>query len=897
MTTVSTITIPPALTERGDCFNCIARLKDDLYRLKGVKRVEKAPDPSQLLIEFDARVTSAEVIESYVTRQGLKLRAHYGHEHYTIDDIDCPDCAIKLEQSLSKIPGITWVSLNYATAKIWFEYEPEVVSREQILSTIRTAGYRLSEPDIATAATALTRSSFALKGLDCPDCAEKLEKKIARLDGVHEARITFTSSKMTVGHEAAKASRAAIIAAVEEAGYSAVPAAGESELHSFSIFRMKNRKALPTLLSGCFILLAWGSHLLGYAVPFTAFKPGTPTLTTTHLLYLLAILTGGYPVAKSGYYSLRAKTFDMNFLMSVAVAGALGIGEFAEGAMVVFLFSLGNALQSYTMDRARNALHYLMGLSPREAHLKRGGRLLTVPLSELAVGDTIIIKPGEKVSVDGTIAQGTSPVDESPITGESLPVEKVPGDKVFAGSLNGPGALEVTVEKRADDSTLSRIMHLVEEAQSQKAPSQNFVDAFSKIYTPLVLAGAVLVSIIPPLFFSLPFTDWFYRGLMLLVISCPCALVLSTPVSIVSALACASRKGVLIKGGAYLEEMGRISAIAFDKTGTLTRSRFEVTDVVPLSGSSRDAAISIAASLEMKSDHPLARAILQKARQEGIALKEPRDLLTYPGQGLKATLDGQGALIGNLAFFRKQGIDTTPYEAEAERLEGAGKTLLLIRHSATRGIIALADTLKYEAKSCMRELKNQGMKHIMLLSGDNERVTAAVAEHLTLDGFQAAMLPEEKVEAVRQLAARYKKVAMVGDGINDAPALAASTVGIAMGAAGTDAALESADIALLSDDLLKLPFLVYLSRKTVNTIKTNIAFSLMVKAAFIALVFTGQANLWMAVAADMGTSLMVTLYGMRLLATGWHSTSRCISAESDCCPTQPAGSCGCGHSH
>ena len=468
---------------------------------------------------------------------------------------------------------------------------------------------------------------------------------------------------------------------------------------------------------------------------------------------------------------------------------------------------------------------------------------------------------------------------------------------MFAGSLNGPGALEITVEKLADDSTLSRIIYLVEEAQAQKAPSQNFVDAFSKIYTPLILAGAALVSIIPPLFFDLPFTDWFYRGLMLLVISCPCALVLSTPVSIVSAIACASRKGVLIKGGTYLEEMGSISAIAFDKTGTLTRSQFDVTDVVPIGESALDDIITTAASLEMKSEHPLAQAIVQKAHQSSLSLREPRDFLTYPGHGLKATLDGHTATIGNLPFFHKQGIATKPYEHEIERLENEGKTPVLIHHHTTRGVIAVADSVRKAAKTCIEELRNQGIKHIILLSGDNERVTAAVAQHLTVDDFQAAMLPEEKVAAVKKLAVRYKKVAMVGDGVNDAPALAVSSVGIAMGAAGTDAALESADVALLSDDLLKLPFLVYLSRRTLKTIKTNLAFSLIVKAAFISLVFLGLANLWMAVAADMGTSLMVTLYGMRLMATKWNRPTTAITSETDSTRLQPTIPCGCRQNH
>jgi Cd2+/Zn2+-exporting ATPase len=536
-----------------------------------------------------------------------------------------------------------------------------------------------------------------------------------------------------------------------------------------------------------------------------------------------------------------------------------------------------------------------MDLTPKEAHLKRGGRLRTVPVAELALGDLIIVKPGEKVAVDGIILQGISTIDESPITGESRPRDKMTGDRVFAGSLNGPGSLEVKVEKLAEDSTLSRIIYLVEEAQAQKAPSQNFVDSFSRIYTPLVLVGAVAVSVIPPVVFSLPFTEWFYRGLMLLVISCPCALVISTPVSIVSAIACASRKGVLIKGGAYLEEMGGIRAIAFDKTGTLTRSQFDVTDVVAITANSTDAILAAAASLEMKSEHPLAQAIVRNAEKNRISLTEPLDLVTHPGKGLQGTIDGHTALIGTRSFLQEQGISTTPYEPDIERLEHEGKTTILLHHNTLRGIIALADTPRKEAQYCITALRNEGIKHIIMLTGDNERVAAAIAKQLTIDSFQSALLPEEKVASLRHLLFKHEKVAMVGDGVNDAPALAVSSVGIAMGVTSSDAALEAADVALMSDDLLKLPFLVHLSRKTLATVKTNIAFSLIVKAAFITAVLLGMANLWMAVAADMGTSLIVTLYGMRLMTPRGKKTT--YSNQTEICQVESSRSCGCGHNH
>jgi Cd2+/Zn2+-exporting ATPase len=868
MNNVKHITIPLSLRDEGDCFNCIARFKDDILRLKGIKRVEAAEDPSKLLIEYDPNFTSLEVIESYATRQGVKLKTHYGHEHYIIQNLDCPDCGQKLEQSISKIPGVTWVSLNYTTSKIWFEYEPEEVTREYILSTISKAGYQYSEPEIATVSTDKTLSSFALEGLDCPDCASKLQKKISKLDGVHEAQVNFSSSSMAVKHEVRTINRADIITAVEEAGYRATIAKEKTTTKPAGFFSISNRRVLSTILSGCFIFLALAAYLFKNVIPFHSLLMGEYHLTLPHLFCLCAVLSGGYYVAKSGYHSLLARTFDMNLLMSIAVIGALGLGEFAEGAIVVFLFSLGNTLQSYTMDKARNAIRSLMDLAPKEAHLKRGGRLIKVPVSELKINDTIVVKPGEKVSVDGIIVKGSSPVDESPITGESKPADKMPGDRAFAGSINGPGSLEVKVEKLAKDSTLSRIIHLVEEAQAQKAPSQNFVDAFSRIYTPLVIIAAVLITIIPPLFLSLPFADWFYRGLMLLIISCPCALVISTPVSIVSAIACASRRGVLIKGGAYLEEMGAINAIAFDKTGTLTQSQFEVTNIVATNGSSKKEVLAIAASLEMKSEHPLAKAVLKEANQEKAALKEPVDFSVYPGKGLKGILNGQPAYCGNLTFFQEQGIPVAAFEGEMQRLENEGKTTILVSSNSTKGIIALADTPRREARRCVERLKEKGIKHIVMLTGDNERVAAAISKNLMVDNFQATLLPEEKVDAIKKLSSQYEKVAMVGDGVNDAPALAASSVGIAMGAASSDTALETADIALMSDDLLKLPFLVHLSRRTLSTIRENIGFSLVVKAAFIFLVFLGMANLWMAVAADMGTSLLVTLYGMRLITTG-----------------------------
>ncbi len=895
MSEIKQIKIPLALREAGDCFNCIARLKDDIARLQGVMRVEETADGATLLIEFDPGFTSLEVIQSYVVRQGLRIKSHYGHEHYLIEGLDCPDCALKLEQALAKIPGVTWVSLNFATSKIWFEYEPEVINREQILAAISRAGYRFREPEIAAVAPAASASSFQIKGLDCPDCAAKLQKRISLLEGVHEASLNYASATLLVRHDTEKTGRADILAALEEAGYLASLIAAGAPVPAAGFFSIRNHRVFSTVISGGLIALAFVALLLGKQLTIPPFAVAELPITLPHLLYLFAIIAGGYHVARSGYYSLMAKTFDMNFLMTVAVIGALGIGEIEEGAMVVFLFSLGNTLQSYTMDKTRNALRSLMDLAPKEAHLKKGGRLLNIPVFDIRIGDLIIVKPGEKVPVDGSIVEGTSAVNESPITGESRPVDKRAGETVFAGSINGSGSLEVRVEKQASDSTLSRIIHLVEEAQAQKAPSQTLIDAFAKAYTPLVIISAGAVSVIPPLLFSAPFTEWFYRGLMLLIISCPCALVLSTPVSIVSAIACASRNGILIKGGAYLEEMGAIGAIAFDKTGTLTSRSFLVTDVIGMRGENPGDILKAAASLEMKSEHPLAKAIVTHAQQEGLVFKEPPGLITYPGMGAQAMLDGSQALIGNCAFFLERGIDTTPYDRELARLENEGKTAVLVHYHSGSGIIALADTVRQEAGSCIEELRRQGIRHMVMLSGDNDRVSSSIARVLKVDGYKAELLPDQKVDAVRELLFKYEKVAMVGDGVNDAPALAVSSVGIAMGAAGSDAAIEAADIALMADDLLTLPFLVHLSRRTLSTIKTNIAFSLTVKAAFIVTVLLGWANLWMAVAADMGTSLLVIVYGMRLMVTrrGLPSSSPSPAGTAERQSSQPGPSCNC----
>jgi Cd2+/Zn2+-exporting ATPase len=860
------IKIPLSIRESGECFNCTTRLMDDIKRLKGIHTVAAAGEPCQLQITYDPNFTSLESIENFIIRQGVRIQKHYDHKHYFIENLDCPDCAVKLEQRISKLQGVTWASLNFAASTIWLEYEPEAIALPIILSTIQKAGYQYHEPAVSIVSTSGSTSSFMLSGLDCPDCAHKLQKKLSLCDGIEQADVNFTSATLTVKHDPTLINRAEIIAFVEKSGYSAKVHDAELKKRLTGFFSINNARLLLTLLSGLFIICAMAASLLKDDPPALLFATGMFQFTAVHLFYLLATITGGFYAARSGFYTVRAKTTDMNVLMTLAVFGAIAIGEVAEAAMVSFLFSLGNLLQSYTLDKTRNSLRQLMDLAPREAHVKRGGSLKKVPLAELNVNDVIVVKPGNRIPVDGNVIQGDSSVNEAPITGESVPIDKQSGSRVFAGTINISGALEIKVEKRFEDSTLSRIIHLIEEAQSQKAPSQHFVDTFSKVYTPLVIACSLAVMVFPPLLLSQPFIEWFYRGLMLLVISCPCALVISTPVAIVSAIACSSRKGILIKGGAYLEAMAGITAIAFDKTGTLTRSRLEVTDLIPLNSTSDRDLLGIAASLELLSEHPLAKAVIKKAALEGVQYQEPADFASFPGKGIKARIDGDWGFAGNSAFFTEQGLPTGHYTKHLQRLEHEGKSAILVQNGSIQGIIGFADSPRQEAQTCMEELQRLGIKHLALFSGDNEKVVFALARSLGIAEYYAGMLPEQKVDAVHTLVSRYGSAAMVGDGINDAPALAASTVGIAMGVAGTDTALEAADIALMSDDLLKLPFLIHLARKTRFAIKTNICFAIAVKVLFIMLVFSGMANLWMAVAADTGTSLLVIFNGMRLIA-------------------------------
>jgi Cd2+/Zn2+-exporting ATPase len=584
------------------------------------------------------------------------------------------------------------------------------------------------------------------------------------------------------------------------------------------------------------------------------------------ILYGLAILAGGWFVAPKAWFAVRRLRPDMNLLMTVAVIGAIGIGEWFEAATVAFLFALSLALEAWSVGRARHAIEALMDLAPPVARLLLNGVQQEVAPDRVPVGSLLLVKPGEKIPLDGVVVRGVSAVNQAPITGESVPVTKDHGSPVFAGTINGDGALEVESTKPASDTTLAHIIRMVGEASSRRAPSEQWVERFARIYTPAVLTAAVLVLLIPPLVFGGSWADWFYRSLVFLVIGCPCALVISTPVTIVAALAAAAKNGVLVKGGTYIEAPARLRAIALDKTGTLTRGEPEVQEVVPLDGHTDVELLQRVAGMESRSDHPLARAIVAYAQARGIEPLPVEDFQIFQGKGATARIGETRYWVGSHRYLEERGQETPEIHARLEAMASAARSVVVIgndRHVC--GLMTIADAVRPEARSVVEALRRAGIDHVVMLTGDNEATARAIAEQTGIEEVRAELLPADKVTAVEELVKEYAGVAMVGDGVNDAPAMARATLGIAMGAAGSDAAIETADVALMSDDLAKLPWLIRHSKRTLGIVRQNITLSLSVKALFVVLTFVGAASLWAAIAADMGVSLIVIANALRLL--------------------------------
>jgi Cd2+/Zn2+-exporting ATPase len=686
---------------------------------------------------------------------------------------------------------------------------------------------------------------FRVEGMDCSEEVLILERRLRPLAGMEALSADLVGQRLHVSYDAAKLTTAAIVDAVGQTGmrmwleHEGPGAAGPDVRLRFWL----------TVASGGAILLALST------------SPWSPVLAIA--LFVIGTMTGGFFPARRALAALRTRTIDINVLMVIAVGGAMVLREWLEGASVVFLFALAQWLEVRTLERARQAIRALVELSPREAIVKRDGVEVRAAVETIPVGAEIVVRPGDKVPLDGRVLAGHGDVNEAPITGESLPVDKGPGDEVYAGTINGRGSLDLEVIRVGRDTRLARIIHLVEAAQGQRAPVQSFVDRFARIYTPLVIALATIVAIAPPLAGGGDPGTWFYRSLVLLVIACPCALVISTPVSIVAALSAAARNGVLIKGGAHLERLADVRVVAFDKTGTLTRGEPRVHDVVVTDEASADEVLRYAAAVEARSEHALARAITHRAAELKLDFPAARAFASTPGRGAEAAVGERYVIVGNDKMLASRSIEVPPESIEALRRRGCTVVCVAV-DGRLIGLIAIADPLRETARETIELLRSHGVRRVAMLTGDHAVTANAVAASLALDEDHHGLLPDEK--HARILAMRSDgAVLMVGDGVNDAPALAAADVGVAMGAAASDAALETADVALMSGELLKLPYTLRLARATVRNIKTNLVVSLALKAIFLVAAMTGSATLWMAVLADTGASVIVVANALRLL--------------------------------
>ena len=813
---------------------------------------------------------------------------------YAVPDMDCPSCAGKVENSVRKLDGITAVDPQITTGTLTVSHDPEETTPDAIADRIERAGYAVEHRGETTA-------TFTVPEMDCPSCVGKVENALEQLSGISTYETKLTTGTVRVTYDADSLSPSQIVDAIESAGYEVTDSTATDDTEGSTGDRESvwtSSRAIRTWVSGTVVALGllFEFLLTGQNAPVAGILGRE--LLIADVLFLVAIGVAGQVIFRNGYYSAQNLSLDMDLLMSIAIGGAvvagLAFGEslYFEAATLAVLFSVAELLERYSMDRARNSLQELMDLSPDEATVRRDGSEVTIPVDKVVVGDVVVVRPGEKIPMDGEVLDGESAVNQAPITGESVPVDKTPGDEVYAGTINEEGYLELRVASEAGDNTLSRIVQMVEDAQSNRTEREQFVDRFAGYYTPVVVGFAVLVALLPPLVLGASWATYIVYGLTLLVLACPCAFVISTPVSVVSGITSAAKNGVLIKGGNHLEAMGAVEAVAVDKTGTLTKGELTVTDIIPLNGNSEADVLRCARGLESRSEHPIGEAIVDHAEEAAVAEREVDAFESITGKGVKATLDDTPHYAGKPGFFEELGFDlshvhatsdgstvTTESRRSCERddcldlleatvptLQSQGKTVVLVgTDDEIEGVIAVADEIRPESKQTVQRLHDRGVERVVMLTGDNERTARAIAEAVGVDEYRAELLPDEKVAAIDALGEEYDGVAMVGDGVNDAPALATATVGVAMGAAGTDTALETADIALMSDDLSKLPYLYQLAGDANGVIRQNIWASLGFKAALALAVPFGYVPIWLAVlAGDAGMTTAVTGNAMRL---------------------------------
>lgn len=690
---------------------------------------------------------------------------------------------------------------------------------------------------------------YRIQGLSCTNCAKKFEDNVKALDGVKEAQINFEAAKLTVKGKAT-------IEQLEKAGaFDGLKVIKEGET-----FTKDTRPFYIKHLSFVLSLVVFG---IGFIL--SRFLGETHFIST--VFYALSIIIGGYSLFKTGIENLMVLRFDMKTLMTIAIIGAVIIGEWQEGAMVVILFAIAEMLEKFSMEKARKSIQSLVEVASKEALIIKDGVEQLVDVNKVEIGQIMLVKPGQKIAMDGVIVKGSSTINQSSITGESIPVYKEIGSEVFAGTINEDGVIEVRVTKKYKDTTIAKMIHLVEEANKEKAPAQQFIDRFASFYTPIIMFIALLVAIVPPLFFGADASVWVYQGLSVLVVGCPCALVISTPVAIVTAIGTAARNGVLIKGGIYLEEASKIEAILFDKTGTLTSGTPKVKDILTFEKYTKEEFLQIAARMEKNSLHPLAKAIVNEAKLQGINNDhlQMNTFKSITGKGITATINDKDYFLGNLKMFESFSYYPKLEEMIRDVVTKNESVIILGTLDYFIGLATLTDEIRLTSAKVIKQLHELNVNELIMLTGDNEITAKAVANQLGLDHYYAEMLPEDKLNKIKQLTSSGKKVAMVGDGVNDAPALAQATIGVAMGAKGTDAALETATIVLMGDDLTKLPFIIRLSKRTMRIIKQNIVFSLGLKLLALALVIPGWLTLWIAIFADIGATLLVTFNSLRLL--------------------------------
>ena len=766
---------------------------------------------------------------------------------YRIENMDCPTEEALIRSKLAGLAGVAGLEFNLMQRTLAVRHElPSLSPVEQALKAIGMQAVRMDQ------ASAEQTTKLSIAKMDCPTEETLIRNKLGTMAGVADLDFNLMQRTLSVRH--ANQVLPDVLVALQALGF---------EAQVVDTAEVASPSAAPVTTPTNWWPL--GISLVTASAAEAVYWLHNGNHWSVVVLALVAVFTGGLSTYKKGWIALKNRNLNMNALMSIAVTGAMLIGHWPEAAMVMVLFALAEVIEAKSLDRARNAIRGLLDLTPEQATVQQAdGTWREVGAKQITIGARVRVKPGERIALDGEVLEGRSAVNQAPITGESLPVEKSPGDSVFAGTINESGSFEYRVTALANNSTLARIIHAVEAAQGSRAPTQRFVDQFARWYTPVVFGVAIAVALLPPLFMGAAWLDWIYRALVLLVVACPCALVISTPVSIVSGLAAAARHGILIKGGVYLEEGRKLRWLALDKTGTITHGKPAQTDFVTWGNALASDSRSIAASLAARSDHPVSKAVAQAAQTDGVALLDVAEFNALPGRGVQGQINGATYHLGNHRMLEELGQCTPELEQRIAALETAGKTVvMLVGAKAVHALFAVADTIKDSSRTAIAELHALGI-NTMMLTGDNPHTAQAIAAQAGIDRAQGNLLPDDKLREVEQLA-RSGKVGMVGDGINDAPALARADIGFAMGAAGTDTAIETADVALMDDNLRKIPTFVRLSRATAQVLMQNIVLALGIKAVFLVLTFTGQATMWMAVFADMGASLLVVGNGLRLL--------------------------------